>query len=421
MTELSSINSLKIRDITAVLSGREQDPVIKKNIEFEGHEKVVFAEDKSIGFQAFIAIHNTNRGYALGGCRYWSGYEDIDGDGGLNNAVTDALRLSRGMTYKNSVADLPLGGGKTVIVGKKGTKSPSAETMKALADVLNELNGMYVTAEDVGTSVDYMLIAYGRTSFVAGLPLGTIAAHNLPEDIKSSDIPDADPSPYTAYGTFVGVKAAVKHALKKDSVKGLRISVKGYGHVAETLCDYLHEEGAELIISDIDVSKKEIVCSKYGEKSWLENSDEIMSQPADVYVPAALGADINDDTIPVLVKAGVKIVAGCANNQLAHIDHGQALKENNILYAPDYVINAGGVISAGLQYDWTRFMNEDEFPTHEDIKSRVSDIYDTLLTMFRRSDLENTSTALVADEMAWEGFCTKKLSEEPEALLSVGT
>ena len=419
MTQIAKLDTLKIRDITDVLAGRVSDPKIKKNPEFDNHEKVIFAEDPTIGLKVFIAVHNTNRGYALGGCRYWSRYEEVDNDGGLNNAVTDALRLSRGMTYKNSIADLPLGGGKTVIVGKKGTKMPSAEIMKALGDVVQSLNGMYVTAEDVGTKVEYMLIASGRTPYVAGLPLDVVAGHNLPEGITANDLPGADPSPYTAYGTFVGIKAAVKHKLDKDSVDGLRITVKGYGNVSSTLCDYLHEEGAKLIIADIDKSKRDEVIARYGEGVWLDDHEQIMAQPADVYVPAALGADINDVTIPVLEKAGVKVIAGCANNQLAEPRHGQVLREKGILYAPDYLINSGGVIAAGLQYDWTREMDPAKFPTHEAIKERVGDIYDALMTIFRRAKVENKCTAVVADEIAREGFAEKKY-QPGDSLLSVG-
>jgi leucine dehydrogenase len=403
MSKVTRFESLKIRDVTEILSGHRSDPVIKPNPFFDNHEKIIYAEDQTINFKAFVAIHNTNRGYALGGCRYWSRYEVVDNDGGVNNAASDALRLSKGMTYKNSVADLPLGGGKTVIIGKPGTKSPTAEMMRALGAVIDSLEGQYVTAEDVGTNVELMLIASGRTPYVAGLPLAVIAGQDVPETISHKDIPEADPSPYTAYGTYVGIKAAAKFALSKDNLKGLRITIKGYGNVSSTLCDYLYSEGAKLFITDIDQSKRDIVEQKYGNGSWISDHSKIMAVPADIYVPAALGADINDQTIEILVSAGVSIVAGCANNQLAEHKHGKLLLDKGICYAPDYVINSGGVIAAGLQYDWTRDRSQ-RFPTHQVIKMRVDAIYHTLLKIFTMAEDQSIPTSDIADFIAHEGF-----------------
>ena len=222
--------TLEIEDITDSLANRRSDMRFRPHADYDGHERVIYAEDKDIGFRAFIAVHNTARGPALGGCRYWSRYASDE------EAISDVLRLSRGMTYKNSVAGLPIGGGKSVIIGKPGTRQPSAEVMQALGKAVNSLGGMYVTAEDVGTSVQHILIARGCTPYVAGVPLMALCEENIPAGLTTADIPNADPSPYTAYGTYVAIKSAVRHRMNVDSLKGLAITVKGYGHVAQVLC-----------------------------------------------------------------------------------------------------------------------------------------------------------------------------------------
>lgn len=390
--------TLEIEDITDSLGNRRSDMRFRAHADFDGHEKVIYAEDNDIGFRAFIAVHNTARGPALGGCRYWSRYDTDE------EAISDVLRLSRGMTYKNSVAGLALGGGKSVIIGKPGTRQPSAEIMQALGAAVNSLGGTYVTAEDVGTSVQHILIARGRTPYVAGVPLTALCEEHVPAGLENAAVPNADPSPYTAYGTYMAVKAAVKHRLKRDNLSGLAITVKGYGHVAQVLCRYLADDGAKLMISDIaDHARRQIVAD-FGPDVLLAEGREIMSVKADVYVPCAMGGDINDGTIPHLVLSGVKVIAGCANNQLKAPHHADELRRAGILYAPDYVANAGGVIAAGMQYLWMVKPEASPFPTHHVIHDRVAQIGQALEQIFVRADAENKNTAVVADEQGREGF-----------------
>ena len=374
---------------------------LKDHPAFDGHETVIMAEDTDIGFKAFIAVHNTSRGQALGGCRYWSRYRSDD------EAITDVLRLSRGMTYKNAVADLPLGGGKSVIIGTPGTRHPTAEMMQAVAKAVNAIYGQYVTAEDVGMSVDHMLIARGVTRHVAGLPIEIAGGHAMPDGLNPADYPHADPSPYTAYGTFQSVRAAVKHKMGRDDLTGLTVSVKGYGNVARTLCKYLAEAGAVVTVSEIDDGR--IAQAKEDGFAVLDKGVDIMSHKADIYAPCALGGDITPDSIDTLVSAGVKIVAGCANNQLAVIDRdSKLLTGKGILYAPDYVANAGGVIAVGMQHVWSDVPNAATFPTHDKTMMRVGNIYKTLLEIFARAESEGKTTAQVADEIARERFSVGK-------------
>jgi len=393
--------TLEIEDITDSLANRRSDMRFRAHADYDGHEKVIYAEDTDIGFRAFIAVHNTARGPALGGCRYWSRYNNDE------EAISDVLRLSRGMTYKNSVAGLALGGGKSVIIGKPGTRQPSAEVMQALGMAVNSLGGLYVTAEDVGTSVQHILIARGRTPYVAGVPLTALCEEHIPAALDKASVPNPDPSPYTAYGTYMAVKASVRHRLKVDSLKDLNITVKGYGHVAQVLCRYLADEGAKLTISDITEQSRRQIVEDFGPEALLAEGREIMSVKADVYVPCALGGDINDGTIPHLVLSGVKVVAGCANNQLKSPHHADELSRAGILYAPDYVANAGGVIAAGMQYLWMVKPDASPFPTHQLISERVSEIGHALEKIFIRADAEGKNTAVVADEQGREGFAQR--------------
>ena len=390
--------TLEIEDITDILAGRRHDARFTAHADFDGHEKVIYAEDPDIGFRAFIAVHNTARGPALGGCRYWSRYSSDE------EAVSDVLRLSRGMTYKNAVAGLALGGGKSVIIGKPGTRQPSAEVMQALGIAVNSLGGLYVTAEDVGTSVQHILIARGRTPYVAGVPLTALCEENIPASLDKAAVPHADPSPYTAYGTYMAIKAAARHRLKTESLKGLRVSVKGYGHVAQVLCGYLAQDGAQLIISDISEAARRQIVEDFGAEALLPEGQDIMAVKADIYVPCALGGDIHDASIPLLVLAGVKIVAGCANNQLKAPHHADELARAHILYAPDYVANAGGVIAAGLQYLWMVKPRDQAFPTHQNIMARVGDIGQTLAQIFTQAEVAQQNTAVVADSQGREAF-----------------
>ncbi|PKG56262.1 amino acid dehydrogenase [Shewanella sp. Choline-02u-19] len=330
------------------------------HISFDDHEQVVFCQDKESGLKAIIAIHNTNLGPAVGGCRMWN-YESDD------EAITDVLRLSRGMTYKNALAGLTMGGGKSVIIADPKIKDREA-LFRAFGRCIDTLGGKYYSAEDVGVSTTDIMIAHQETPYMAGL------------EGKSGD-----PSPYTALGTFLGIKAAVKHQRGIDSLKGLKISVQGVGHVGYYLCRHLHEAGAELIVTDINQESLDKVATEFG--ATVVAPQDIYHQDVDVYAPCALGATINDITIPMLKAT---IVAGCANNQLAEVRHGELLKEQNILYAPDYVINAGGIINVSFEKDYDATA----------ATAKVEEIYNTLLTIFKQSDEQNRTTGDVADEMA---------------------
>jgi leucine dehydrogenase len=394
--------TLTITDITGKLNN---------TADFDRHEKVIMAEDPDIRFKAFVAIHNTSRGPALGGCRYWSRYKDDD------EAVSDVLRLSRGMTYKNALAGLPLGGGKAVIIGTPGTRHPTPDAMRALARAVDSLQGKYITAEDVGMSVDYILVARGVTRHVAGLPIEMIAGSYMPDDIHLNDIPNADPSPYTAFGVFESLRAAVAHVMNRPVdeklLDGVRVSVKGYGNVARTLCRMLSDGNAKITVSEIDDARA-AQASADG-FHVLDKGDEIMAWPADIYAPCALGGDINDITIPFLAQAGVKIIAGCANNQLAKPHHADELRKRDILYVPDYVANAGGVISVGMQHVWSETPARETFPTHAKVIHRVRDIHGVVKAIFERADMAGANTAEVANQIAEEMFKGKKGASMAEA------
>ena len=257
-------------------------------------------------------------------------------------------------------------------------------------------------------SVDYILVARGVTRHVAGLPIEMIAGQFMPDDIRLGEIPNADPSPYTAYGVFEAIKAGANHVLKREEgqVRGLRVSVKGYGNVARTLCRMLADEGAIITVSEIDNSRiAQAVADGF---HVLPKGEEIMAYPADIYAPCALGGDINDITIPFLIQAGVKIVAGCANNQLAKPYHADELRKRNILYVPDYVANAGGVISVGMQHAWSDAPAKETFPAHAKILYRVRNIYKVVSVILERADMAQANTAEVADRMAEEMFHMQK-------------
>ncbi|ABM00273.1 leucine dehydrogenase [Shewanella amazonensis SB2B] len=330
------------------------------HVSYDEHEQVVFCHDKESGLKAIIAVHNTNLGPAVGGCRMWNYQSDEE-------ALNDVLRLSRGMTYKNALAGLTMGGGKSVIIADPKTQDREA-LFRAFGRFINTLGGKYYSAEDVGTTTADIMIAHQETPYMAGL------------EGKSGD-----PSPFTALGTFLGIKAAVKHQRGLDSLKGLKIAVQGVGHVGYYLCKHLHEEGAELIVTDIHQASLDKVATEFG--AAVVAPQDIYSQDVDIYAPCALGATINDATLPLL-KA--KIVAGCANNQLAEPRHGQMLKDMGILYAPDYVINAGGIINVSFENDYDAARST----------AKVEKIYDTLLTIFTAADEQNRTTGAVADEMA---------------------
>ncbi len=331
----------------------------------KNHEQIVFCNDPDSGLKAIIAIHDTTIGPALGGCRMWNYKSEAD-------ALRDVLRLSRGMSYKASVAGLNLGGGKSVIIGNAKTEK-SELLFRSFGRFVEGLGGRYITAEDVGTSVKDMEWVRMETPFVTGISRALGGS--------------GDPSPVTAFGTFMGMKAAVQHKLGLDSLSGLKVSVQGVGHVGYYLCKHLYEEGAEVYATDIDLEALQKVEKEFGVKSVP--IDEIYGLDVDIYAPCALGATVNDDTIPQLKAA---IIAGAANNQLeSESKHGVALTKAGILYAPDYAINAGGLINVANEMD--RYNRDRAF-------SQAEGIYDTLMTIFKLSDDENVPTNVAADRVA---------------------
>jgi leucine dehydrogenase len=292
--------------------------------DFDAHEEIHFVTDEKCGLRAIIAIHSTHLGPAAGGVRFWHYAEDEE-------ALTDALRLSRGMSYKNAMAGLPLGGGKSVILAdEKRTKTP--DLLHAFGKAVEGLGGRYVTAEDVGINVSDMIEVARSTKYVAGLP-------NSAGDVGG------DPGPHTSLGVFLGIKAAVKWALGKESLAGLHIALQGAGSVATGVALHACAEGAKLSIADVDQAKAKKLAEKTGGKLVL--ADEILSLEADVLSPNALGAILTQESIAALK---VPVVAGGANNQLATPQDGERLHARGILYAPDYVINAGGIINVCTEY-----------------------------------------------------------------------
>ncbi|MDE3116426.1 MAG: Glu/Leu/Phe/Val dehydrogenase [Pseudomonadota bacterium] len=334
--------------------------------DFDHHEAVAHFDDKASGLKAIIAIHSTALGPACGGTRMYP-YASSDA------ALTDVLRLSRGMSYKSAMANLPLGGGKAVIIGHPDHDKTDARLL-AYAEAVNALGGRYITAMDVGIGPkDLPVIARG-TKHAAG--------YDQPGK------PGGDSGPMTTLGVFLGLKAAVKHRLGTDTVKGLTVAVQGLGKVGTGLVRMLSEEGAKLIVADVNAETVKRAEERYGARSM--SPEAIVTADCDVLSPNALGAILNSDTIPGL-KA--KVVAGAANNQLARDEHGAMLKEHGVLYAPDYVINAGGIICvAGQIFNWN----------NQEIERRTRAIAETLAAIFRRADSEGRTTNAIADRMAEE-------------------
>jgi leucine dehydrogenase len=325
------------------------------------HEQLVYCHEPSSGYRGLIAIHNTTLGPALGGTRYWHYKSEAD-------AVVDALRLSRGMTYKAAVAGLSLGGGKAVVLADHGAHDREA-VFRAHGRFVESLKGRYITAEDVGTSPADMDYIHLETEHVVGLQGRS-----------------GDPSPVTAYGVYRGMKACAKVVFGTDSLAGKTVAVQGCGHVGFHLCRHLNEEGARLVVTDIDSEKVKRVVDEF--RARAVGLEEIYSVPAEVFAPCALGATINDVTIN---KLAVKIVAGGANNQLAEERHGDLLEERGILYAPDFVINAGGLINVNSELEgWSA----------ERAERKAGDIYDTLLRLFALAREEGLPTYRAADRMA---------------------
>ncbi|MDX1605340.1 MAG: Glu/Leu/Phe/Val dehydrogenase dimerization domain-containing protein [Candidatus Competibacterales bacterium] len=338
---------------------------------FDAHEQVVFCHDAASGLRAIIAIHDTTLGPALGGCRMWPYPSE-------NAALTDVLRLARGMSYKSALAGLELGGGKSVIIGDpRRDKHP--DLLRAFAHQVDALGGRYIAAEDSGTSVEDLRLMHEFTPHVAG-----IADKPAADGRRRS----GDPSPATAYGVFAGLRAAVAHRLGRRELAGLRVAVQGVGHVGLRLARLLREAGADLWLSDVDPERLQAAADELGATAVAPEA--VFDLDVDVFAPCALGAVIDDRTLP---RLRARVIAGAANNQLAEPRHGRLLQERGILYAPDYVINAGGIIDVALErrgFDRAQLL------------ARLDGIHDVLLEIFHRAETEHRPTAEIADWIAEE-------------------
>lgn len=348
------------------------DPVFGQ-LSFDNHEQVVFCNDKDTGLKAIIGIHNTVLGPALGGTRMWNYANEWE-------ALNDVLRLSRGMSFKSSISGLNLGGGKAVIIGDaKSQKTP--ELMRKFGEYVNSLSGKYITAEDVGMETKDMDTVREVTPYVTGIS----------EEKGGS----GNPSPITAYGVFMGLKAATKYRFGSDNLEGKKVLVQGIGHVGEVLVQHLTESGALVTIADINEDRLNQVGSKYGAKIFT--GADLYNAEVDIYAPCALGATINDDTIH---KIKAKVIAGAANNQLANeVIHGTLLKEKGILYAPDFLINAGGVINV-----YSELANL----TRAQVMEKTENIYNTSLEIFKFAESNNITTHQAAMSIAQKRIDDRK-------------
>ncbi|MFL0356953.1 Leu/Phe/Val dehydrogenase [Erythrobacter sp. GH1-10] len=342
--------------------------------DFDDHEVVHFVRDRASGLTAIIALHSTHLGPGAGGTRFWHYPNPKDG-------LRDALRLSRGMSYKNAMAGLPLGGGKAVILADEArTKTP--ELMAAFGDAVEGLGGRYVTAEDVGISEADMVAVSKRTTHVSGLP------------VAGEGSAGGDPGPFTAIGIYYGIKAAVRHKLGKDSLHGVHVAVQGVGSVGGGVAKLLAKDGAKLTLADMNAERAARMAAELGAEAV--DADAIMSTPCEVLSPNALGAILDDDSIEALDCA---IVAGGANNQLARPQHGQKLFERGILFAPDYVINAGGIMSVGTEYLARR---DGRAADVAEVHTLLEQIPGRLEAIWSASEAESVSPDVVADRMAQE-------------------
>lgn len=339
------------------------NPVIERMSKYD-HEQLLFCNDNATGLKAIIAVHNTTLGPALGGTRMWQYSNELE-------ALNDVLRLSRGMTYKNAISGLNLGGGKAVIIGDS-RKNKSEALFRRFGKFVESLGGKYITAEDVGVSTSDMVWVNMETNNVVGLPG------------KSGD-----PSPVTAYGVYMGMKAAAKIQFGSDSLTGKKIAVQGVGHVGEYLVAHLAKENADIYITDIHEDTLRSVSAKYG--ATVVGLNDIYGIDMDIYAPCALGATVNDETLSQLKCS---IIAGAANNQLKdETIHGEVMKDKGIIYVPDFMLNAGGVINCyaevkGLSADWAM--------------GKAEDIYNTTLSIINRSVSDNVPTYKIANKMAEE-------------------
>lgn len=339
--------------------------------DFDNHERVVFVNDAKSGLRAIIAIHNTKLGPAMGGCRMYPYASD-------DAALTDALRLSRGMSYKSAMAGLPLGGGKSVIIGDPKADKTN-DLLRAMANAVDDLGGNYVIAQDSGTSVADMRTMAQWTDFVAG-----------GEQIEAQDskLQQLDPSPSTAYGVFKGLEAAVKFRFDGRSLQGVRVAIQGLGNVGYGLAQHLHQAGAQLFVQDIVAANVQRAVKDFGASELV--GDQIFRHPVDVFAPCALGGVINDETLDQL---NCRIVAGAANNQLVTANHGIKLAERDILYVPDYVLNAGGIIC--IHHARMR-------QSLQQANEHVAQIADTVMELLQRAKYSAERPESIADRMAEE-------------------
>lgn len=344
---LDVINSNEIKKV---------DPVFGQ-LSFDNHEQVVFCNDKDTGLKAIIGIHNTVLGPALGGTRMWQYNNEWE-------ALNDALRLSRGMTFKAAITGLNLGGGKAVIIGDAKTQK-TPELMKRFGEFVHSLSGKYITAEDVGMETADMDLVRTVTPYVTGISEEKGGAGN--------------PSPITAYGVFMGMKAAAHYKFGSDILEDKKILVQGIGHVGESLVDSLVNEGANVVIADINEERLQEVSNKHGVSIYRGN--DIYAEEIDIYSPCALGATVNDDTI---YKIKAKVIAGAANNQLANEEkHGFILQERGIVYAPDFLINAGGIINVYAEL---------EGYDKQEIIRKTENIYNTTLEILNNAKTNDITT-----------------------------
>lgn len=351
-------------EITTAKELQKMDPVFGQ-LSFDNHEQIVFCNDKDTGLKAIIGIHNSVLGPALGGTRMWNYANEWE-------ALNDVLRLSRGMTYKSAITGLDLGGGKAVIIGDAKTQK-TPEMMRKFGEFVNSLSGRYITAEDVGMVTADMDTVRDVTPYVTG--------------ISESRGGSGNPSPVTAYGVYMGMKAAAKYQFGSDNLDGKKILVQGIGHVGETLVDYLTKEGALVQISDINEERLQEVSAKYG--STIYTGADLYTADVDIYAPCALGATINDDTV---YKIKAKVIAGAANNQLANENvQGPILQQRGIVYAPDFLINAGGIINV--------FSEIAHYDKAESMR-RTENIYNTTLEIFEYAKSNNLTPQKAAMEIA---------------------
>ena len=361
LTEVVKLNELQ-----------KMDPVFGQS-SFDDHEQVVFCNDKDTGLKAIIGIHSTVLGPALGGTRMWQYKSEWD-------ALNDVLRLSRGMSFKSAITGLNLGGGKAVIIGDANTEK-TTELMLRFGEFVHSLGGRYITAEDVGMKTEDMDLVRTVTPFVTGISEAKGGAGN--------------PSPITAYGVFMGMKAAAKYAFGSDILEDRVIYVQGIGSVGEALVENLTNEGAKIVISDINQDRLEEVRDKYHVQIYTGNN--LYSEEMDIYAPCALGATINDVTIENL-KA--KVIAGAANNQLANESrHGLLLRKKGIVYAPDFLINAGGIINVYAELE-----NYDR----KEIVRKTENIYNTTLEILSNADINDITTQQAALNIAQSRIYAKK-------------